>query len=386
MTRYAGVLSSLLLTALLLYLMPGLVAGRLADTGRTDDRLKMPESRTLVVWITSWQQEDRQLISGLCSAFEKQTPGLRIYLRRADASELYEENAVLPDVVLHSTGDILSPETVLGLMTVPEGYPESAARAGRWQGRQQALPLWYAPNVLSLPAGWLMEDKTQTTDGGQSAQADTPSAQPDTPPALLTPAVREPAYFGTPDGAPDGEIPALTAENLPWPKLLGAGRLVAEEAVGLSQLMLLCPNTLRQELSRLTISTPEEGAECAVIRSLSSHLAAPEGRAAMAMPAVTSQRVRYVSLCKTGEDGAAFIRFLLGSEAAEAAMEAGLAPVCCAEAEGAQDPLLSQTLTLAGSGLMLPGAFLMGIGELESLCRQDFASGADPVATLLKLR
>ena len=95
-----------------------------------------------------------------------------------------------------------------------------------------------------------MEDEAQTTDGGQSAQADTPSAQPDTPPALLTPAVREPAYFGTPDGAPDGEIPALTAENLPWPKLLGAGRLVAEEAVGLSQLMLLCPNTLRQELSR----------------------------------------------------------------------------------------------------------------------------------------
>ena len=43
-------------------------------------------------------------------------------------------------------------------------------------------------------------------------------------------------------------------------------------------------------------------------------------------------------------------------------------------------------MTLAESGLMLPGAFLMGIGELESLCRQDFASCTDPVATLLKLR
>ena len=314
MTRYAGVLSSLLLTALLLYLMPGLVAGRLADTGRTDERLKTPESRTLVVWITSWQQEDRRLVSSLCSAFEKQTPGLRIYLRRADADELYAGDAVLPDVVLHSTGDILSPENVLGLMTVPRGYPESAARAGRWQGRQQALPVWYAPNVVSVPAVWLMDEETDRANLGEA------SAQGE-PPALLTPSGGERAYFGMPEAPGGAEMPTLSAETFPWAQLLGAGGLATEDAIGLSQLMLLCPNTLREALSRLAVGEPDADGDHAVVQSLSSYLNAPEGRAAMALPTVTSQRVRYVSLCKAGEDGADFIRFLLGSETAKAVME-----------------------------------------------------------------
>ncbi len=391
MNRRWGILSALLATALLLYAMPGLLGSFLSSTGRTDDRLKKPQARTMVVWVTSWLEEDRKVIAALCSAFEQQTPGLRIYLRRADAAELYSEDAVLPDVVLHTTGDILAPGEVLIPITAPGDYPEEAARAGGWQGRLYALPLWYAPNVLSLPAAWLMADDNKPTDGSLAdaggipeAGSRTDDAGPQT--ALLTPSRQEPSYFGTQAGETDAELPTLTADTLPWARLLAAGSLDAQETIGLSQLMLLCPNTLRRELSGLTVSMPEDSVECAAIRSLSNYQTAREGRVAMALPVVTSQRVRYVSLCRGGEDGAAFVRFLLGSRAADEAMAVQLAPVCGDQADTPQEPLLRETLALAESGLMLPNTFLMGIGELESLCRQDFASAADPVSTLLKLR
>lgn len=359
MSRYAGVLSALLVTALLFWLLPGLVTQRLSDTGRTEQSLKPARARTMVVWVTSWQPEDRSLLSGLCTAFEKQNPGLRIYLRRVDAEELYTPGAVLPDVVLHAPGEIPAPEKVLLPLAAPAGYPENAVWSGMHQGSLYALPLWYSPNVLCLPSGWL----------GADAQA--PQAPDDSH-----------AYFTLETPVPATMPPSFTAESLPWARITAPGAVYADSAIGFVQLMLLCPGGIRQELAQCLpqIATPPEDA--VVLRTLQSHLAAEDGRIPVALPTVTSLRVRYASLCRRGEDAEAFLLYLSRA----AAVVEGKQLVHAGGGSGGAGGLLGQTITLAASGQLLPNAFIMPLEAMEGLCLQDFAAGTDPVVTMLKLR
>lgn len=360
MSKYAGMLSALLLTALVLLLFPGLLSRQLSDTGRTDERLRPPEARTVVVWVTSWTPGDRALLSGLCTAYEKQNPGLRIYLRRADAAELYGEDAVLPDAVLYGHGEIAEPQKVLLPLAAPSGYTESAVWSGTCGGTLYGLPLWYSPNVLCIPEQWLAA--AQDGSVGQQEQSN--------------------AYFALKPPEPSPPAQPLTAENIPWQRLVECGALYADSAVGFTQLLHLCPGQLRSSLCAVTPMLGQPGEDDAVIRSLQSHLAAKDGRAALCLPAVTTFRVRYASLCSQSEDAAGFVRFLAGT--ARAAEENGLLHVigCTEQAEG----LLLQTAELAANGLLLPNAFSVGTAEAQQLCLEDFSRGIDPVATLLKLR
>lgn len=362
MSKYAGMLSALLLTGLLMLLLPGLLTRQLADSGRTDDRLRPPEARTLVVWVTSWTPGDRALLSGLCSAYEKQCPGLRIYLRRTDAEELYGGETVLPDVVLHGQGEIAAPEALLLPLSAPAGYPESAVWSGMYQGQLYGLPLWYSPNVLCLPQAWLAADTAPAA--GEDGQ------------------IQRDAYFSLKQPASVQEAKPLTPETVPWQRLLESGELYADSAIGFTQLLHLCPASLRSGLCGLSPLPEQPEGETAVIRSLQSHLAAKDGRAALCLPVVTSLRVRYVSLCRQSDDAEGFVRFL--ASAVRAAEEAGLIHVLgCTEQAGG---LLLQTASLAANGLLLPNAFSVGAAEAQQLCLEDFARGGDPVATLLKLR
>lgn len=362
MSRYAGMLSALLLTALLFWLAPGLIAGHMADSGRTGESLKPPASRTMVVWVTSWQAGDRSLLSGLCSAFEKQRPGLRIYLRRADAEELHAPDAVLPDVVLHCAGEIVAPEEVLLPLAAPEVCPEGVLWSGRSRNVLYAVPLWYSPNVLCLPRSWL--EAEPESSAGEAAPQQTR------------------AYFALETPMPTAAARPLDTDNLPWRKLTEPGCLWADSAIGFTQLMMLCPASLRQELSRCAPCLTEPPKEAAVIRSLQSHLAAQDGRIPLALPTVTSLRVRYASLTGESEDAAAFLNYLC--TAAEAAGEQHLAHTC--GGAKAKEELLWQTLVLAQEGLLLPNAFAIPQQGIEELCLEDFTAAADPVATLLKLR
>ena len=360
MSKYAGMLSALLLTGLLLFLMPGLLARQMADTGRTAPSLRPPQARTMVVWVTSWSPGDRALLSGLCSAYEKQHPGLRIYLRRADAAELRGKDAVLPDAVLYGHGEISDPQGVLLPLAAPAAYPESVVWSGTYQGALYGLPLWYSPNVLCIPEKWLAAEQDGSAGAVQQTQGE--------------------AYFGQP--LPQQETTPLTAETIPWQRLLESGTVHADSAIGFTQLLHLCPGSLRSSLCALTPVVGQPEAEEAVIRSLQSQLAAKDGRVALCLPAVTGLRVRYVSLCGQSEDAAGFVRFL--ASAARAVEEAGLLHVigCTPQAEG----LLLQTAALAKNGLVLPNAFSLGAAEAQQICLEDFARGIDPVATLLKLR
>lgn len=350
MNRRLSVLSALLATALLLYSMPGLLTRYFSSAGRTDDRLKPAKARTMVVWVTSWMEEDRKLIASLCTAFEKQQPGLRIYLRRADAQELSVPDAVLPDVVLHVTGDISSPTDGLISITLPAEMQNGTAASGCFQGRQYGIPLWYSPMVFSVPKAWFVPEGQQE-------------------PGVMSEVGQ--AYFAQKPIQPEETASAASFADLPWNRLLDAGQVISENGVGLCLLTLECPLSLRQEWRKLTpvLRKPEAGD--AAVCSLNTHRARGQEATALSLPNA-GQRARYVSLCREGEDTTAFLRFLLSGEAQQAAREALLLPM-----------LGEANLT---EEIFLPNAFSMDQTNMDQHCIHGIAAGEDPVATLLKLR
>ncbi|MBE5794618.1 MAG: hypothetical protein E7323_08080 [Clostridiales bacterium] len=358
MNRRWSVLSALLATALLLVSMPGLVQKHLSSPGRTDERLRPAASRTLVVWVSSWLEEDRQLISSLCADFEKQRPGVRLYLRRVDAAELNAPGAVLPDVLLHTTGDVLSPGDTLLPLPDPEGVEEGLLASGKNRGTLYGIPLWYSPLVLTLPKVWFQEETP--------AQADDPGK----------------AYFSLATPVPEKQPAAVTLADVPWPRMLESGSAVCESGLGLPVLLLHCPSSLRAELAALTPALRRPEGDEAGICSLSASLAREKEAFLLPLPPPIGQKVRYVSLCRSGEDAEALLAFLLSGAVQGAAAENHLVPTMAAFVpEGSWVASIA-----AGGAAFVPNAFQMEASAMEQLCIQDFRRREDPVATLLKLR
>ncbi len=136
MGKRAGTIAALLITAALFLSLPGLWQSAL-NTGRVAPILQTPRQRTLTVWLCPDGPEDRKLLSALCAQFEKENRGARVFLRRVTADELYAETAVLPDVLLFATGEVLEPEGRL----LPLARDDAS---GMYAGRCYAAPLWYA--------------------------------------------------------------------------------------------------------------------------------------------------------------------------------------------------------------------------------------------------
>jgi len=381
--RHAGTLSALLLTAALMCAMPGLV--RLpADSTRIDQRLRPAELRTLTVWLMPGDVGDRKLLNGLCAAFEKENDGVRIFLRVVTADELTGESAVLPDVALFETGDIAVPDQVFLPLNGAFGQDASGMHAGV----RRAVPLWLAPNVLSVPASWLQSGAAQHT------------ARPE---SLLAAATAVPQ--------PDDRA-VLRPDELPWAQMVRSGAVETPSGVGLQQLLADCPQQLRVLLisSASGQSVPQPapspstelwstslpksaGASptpmpplsgTARLETLSAHqtrLQKGEALSACVPSLAVSNRVRYAALCRDCKDAQAFVQFLLSHGAT--ALQHGLIPPGC-EADAAD--VLTQALVQAYARCALPNAFAHTRQELLALCEDGFKRNQEPVETLLRLR
>ncbi|MBR5547451.1 MAG: hypothetical protein IKU70_10800 [Clostridia bacterium] len=378
--RRAGTLGALLATAALLCAMPGLM--RLSSgAGRVDQSLRPPELRTLTVWLMPGDVGDRKLISHLCSAFEKEQKGVRVFLRVVTGEEWEGETTVLPDAALFTTGEIRIPEKVFLPLTDVE------APSGQFAGMTCAVPLWLAPNVLSLPQSWLQRERmaVQKPDSLLAASTAVPQA-----------AISE----------------LLTADELPWGMLLQRNAVEKPQGVGWQQLLACCPQTLRAQLVPAVLGTapdlpvPSASTEEWVITLPYSRTASPtpapdiatparvetlaqhqariqkgESLSAFVFPVAVSDRVRYAALCRDNEDAQAFLRFLLDHQGD--ALAHGLVPLRCEGA--APDGLLQSLVEAFGTGVLV-NAFEHTREEIAQLCADGFARGEDPVRTLLGLR
>ena len=339
--RRASLLLSLLMTAALIYLLPGLLGGLGGGDGnRMDERLRPARMRTLTVWLMPGGVNDRKLLNEACAAFEKEYPGVRVFLRTVTAE---------------ATGSLNIPEKVL----LPLAGGEDTGASGRSGGVAYALPLWLEANVLSFPTEWVEPAAT---------------AQP-APSALLASPPPETAESGM-----------IAAEDLPWRKLLEPGALLLPGGVALQQLMFVCPARIRSELAALGGSEAGAAAQARVC-TLGEHLAAVQGgkalTACLLMPAV-SDRVRYAALGRDGEDAQAFIGMLASDGWQARAAEGALVPAIAQGGSG--DALTRAASERFSQGMTLPNTFAHTADELQSLCLDAFLRAADPVETLLRLR
>ncbi len=372
--RHAGVLSALLLTAALLCAMPGLCRMPAQD-GRADPSLRPAPLRTLTVWLMPGDVGDRKLISQLCSAFEKEQKGVRVFLRVVTAEEFTAENAVLPDAALFETGDIAVPEDLF--VPLQEGHP-----SGSFAGVSYAVPLWLAPNVLSLPQAWL------STDG-----ADAPVQN-----SLLASATAQP---------PQEKSALVSSAELPWEILTLPGAVEAPEGVGLLQLLSICPSELRARLvagaeglkaqtpapteplvttlpKNAALTPPPDLSVPARLETLSQYrqrLQKGEKLCVHVPETAVSQHVRYAALCADSEDARAFLRFLREQRAMAA--EHSLIPTGADHLPG--DAVMLALIRRYQSAA-LPNAFAHTKQELAQWCHQSFARCENPQEALIRLR
>ncbi len=378
--RRAGILGALLATAALLCAMPGLMRMP-AGMSRVDERLLPPKLRTLTVWMLPGDIGDRKLISQLCTAFEKEQKGVRVFLRMVTADELTAENTVLPDAVLFTTGEINMPEKVFLPLT------DGTASSGQFAGISYAVPLWLAPNVLSLPQSWLQRDV---------------SAVP-----------KQDSLLAVSTAVPQEEVSSLlTAQELPWGMMLAKNALEKPQGVGFQQLLACCPDAWRAQLVSAVLGTAAETpAPSAIteewvttlpysrtasptpippitlparVETLAQHsLRVRRGEAcsAFVFPMAVSDQVRYAALCRDGGDARAFMTFLTDHQ--QDAPAHSLVPV---QYDGDAPDALLQALMAAFRTGVLPNAFAHTRQEIQQLCADGFARCEDPVRTLLSLR
>lgn len=138
-------LGAILLAGLLLWLGFRLKPVQEGLPGREDSQRHL-----LRIWICSSPGGGEGWLRSCLKSWEKQHPGVMTFLRSVTPEELSREDAVLPDILLYTPGDVSAPETHFTPLTGLDGLREPLLRAGRWQGQQYGLPLCYAGYALAI--------------------------------------------------------------------------------------------------------------------------------------------------------------------------------------------------------------------------------------------
>lgn len=118
--------------------------------------------RSLVrIWVCSSVGGGESWLRTCLKQWEKQHPQVMTFLRSVTVDEISREDAVLPDVLLYTPGDITAPESCFAPLEAPGGLREELLRAGRWQGKQYGLPLCYGGYAIAIDSS--LEPELATT-------------------------------------------------------------------------------------------------------------------------------------------------------------------------------------------------------------------------------
>ena len=96
--------------SVLLLILSGVLAFYLHEQNRPIAGLSGDNRTLLRVWMLHSPGGAARWVETQLSAYERQHPGVLIYLRQLSADELTAEDTLLPDVVLYRPGDIPDPD------------------------------------------------------------------------------------------------------------------------------------------------------------------------------------------------------------------------------------------------------------------------------------
>lgn len=381
--RRTSALCCLLLAAALLCALPSLLLSLSSRDGeRMAERLRPKTAQMLTIWLISDAAESKKHLNEQIALFEKQNAGVRVYLRRADAEELFTDGAVLPDVVLFSPGVVTDPaRALLPIDATHLGCASDGLTAGRSAGVQYAVPIWYAPSVLAVPSVFFPTEAIPLPAPKQSSFFDLSTPAP-------TPA---------PDvGGVDESASLPSADLIPWGKLLEPSALTSPKGIDLIQLLSMCPSAMRPELiaslaspgsaSATSAPTPAPIARVMTLAEYQNAMVSGQSLAGFALTPACTQRVLFLGICKDHVLSRAFLTHLFSPDS-QAELTAHSLLSAAETASSAQgDPLTRQLARQYQNGLLFPNAFEHTLQELNALCEDAFGRNQDPVETLLRLR
>ncbi|MFR3797339.1 MAG: hypothetical protein ACLT1X_07410 [Christensenellales bacterium] len=136
--------------SVLLLILSGVLAFYLHGQNRPIAGLSGDNRTLLRVWMLHSPGGAARWVETQLSAYERQHPGVLIYLRQVSADELTAEESLLPDVVLYRPGDIPDPD---GLFLPISGDAPIFARLLSG-GRQVAYPLCWGAWVLAVDSAY----------------------------------------------------------------------------------------------------------------------------------------------------------------------------------------------------------------------------------------
>ena len=111
---------------------------------------ELARGRLVRVWMVSSVGGGESWLRACLKEWEAAHPGVMTYLRAVSAEELVREDAVLPDILLYTPGDLTTPEALFTPLSGTEIIREPLLRCGRWRGQQYGLPLCYGGYVLAI--------------------------------------------------------------------------------------------------------------------------------------------------------------------------------------------------------------------------------------------
>lgn len=355
MGRRMAALGCLLLTAGMLLLLPGVwKSAEKTDTGRVDERLKPPKTQLLTVWLVGDRTDSLEHLRREISAFEKNEPGVRVYLRTADAEECLRADALLPDVVLFAPFLFPAPEKLL--LPLPEELTarEEAMMAGKYADVQYALPLWFSPNVLAVPHALL-----------------------ESPPPKSTPKPTPLLGLLSPTDVSIQPKATVTPPDIPW-KALESGKVTSQsKPAGIALQQLQSMRGARHELLN-----------SATVLSLSKLRALQqkgEEVVGFAMKPPVCDRYLLGGLTRDTAQGMKLLRFLLSEPSQRRLWQSALFPTAIL-GSGSDDSLSDELARMYAASFVLPNAFTHTRAEYEQLCQSAFLAGEDVTRMLLRLR
>lgn len=190
MKKALRVLAFLAVTALLAVIFPWTAERFTRRQEAPPPGVSVPKAQVLTVWLLGDGMNGMGYLKNQAAAFEKENPGMRVYLRMAAAQELTAPDAVPPDVVVFRPGDLPSPEGLLCPLPEPD-LMDGALRAGKWREQLYAVPIALSGYVLAVDSAYAPK--------GQAAETPAPS--------LWEGRMKSPAAEEAPQAAEDTELP-----------------------------------------------------------------------------------------------------------------------------------------------------------------------------------